>query len=123
MFISRSLLGPLVESKHIFIDVTFQTVPKIFHQLVTIHFSAYGNVSRQKHKLVTSHLALRSSLTIFLVKLSQTFPIAICAHDQQGRRNNDYTKRSLIMFLTKLRLLQKRNQNLRQSYLTSSWLF
>jgi hypothetical protein len=44
IFISRPMMEAFADSKHVFIDGTFQTVPKYFYQLVTIHFASYGNV-------------------------------------------------------------------------------
>ena len=47
IFISRSMIEVFADSKHVFIDGTFQTVPKYFYQLVTIHLASYGNVRTQ----------------------------------------------------------------------------
>ena len=46
VFVSRQLLEECLQSKELFIDGTFRTVPKLFYQLVTIHMSAFSNVSR-----------------------------------------------------------------------------
>ena len=47
IFISRSMIEVFADSKHVFIDGTFQTVPKYFYQPVTIHLASYGNVRTQ----------------------------------------------------------------------------
>jgi len=44
VFISKHLLQPLAESRDLFIDGTFKTVPTMFYQLVTIHMAAYSHV-------------------------------------------------------------------------------
>jgi hypothetical protein len=45
IFLSYELLPAFMESKTIFIDGTFRVVPKIFYQLVSIHFLAFNKVT------------------------------------------------------------------------------
>lgn len=44
VFISRATLPALVEANELHIDATFQTVPVMFYQLLTIHAIAYDEV-------------------------------------------------------------------------------
>lgn len=45
IFVSRQLLEQCLDSKYLFIDGTFRSVPKLFYELVTIHLSAFSHVS------------------------------------------------------------------------------
>ena len=45
IFVSKPLLPTFTETKHVFVDNTFLTVPTMFHQLLTAHFTAYNEVS------------------------------------------------------------------------------
>ena len=45
VFISRNLLQVAADSKELFIDGTFRTIPSLFYQLVTIHVTAYSKVT------------------------------------------------------------------------------
>jgi len=52
IFVSKPLLPAFSETKHVFVDGTFRTVPTMFHQLLTVHFTAYNEVSIV-NKLIT----------------------------------------------------------------------
>ena len=45
IFISNKLLRECIDTKEMFIDGTFRTVPTMFMQLVTIHLTGFSHVS------------------------------------------------------------------------------
>ena len=44
LFVSLALLSQLRQAVQLHADGTFRTVPKMFYQLFTLHFMAYGKV-------------------------------------------------------------------------------
>lgn len=79
LFISPSLLENLGEVTELHADGTFRTVPPMFHQLFTLHFSRFGQVSCRFNlfEKFFTELSFFFSSYIFIIFIYSIFSIQI----------------------------------------------